>query len=219
MMFLAYLRDPIADRILTAIAFTVGGTVFFVGVALVARFVQRRDEARLEAWRLFAATRGYRYTGAGGPWYRRTAPEIRGERGGVGFTLDRYIVSTGESAATYTRLQAECRRARGSHFTLRHNGFWVGIGRSVGMQFVETGDREFDQQYALRGEVIGRLDELLTPALREAIVSMERHITLTVQNELATLQWTGVETDAVVIDAAIDAIAALCRPEASRVGR
>ncbi len=91
-------------------------------------------------------------------------------------TLDTYTVSTGKSSVTFTRIRARFISEDGFHFTIYRKGLLSAAGKLFGMQdvrvggpeyerlgplfglpgyldpqIIESGDREFDEQFIIKG--------------------------------------------------------------------
>jgi hypothetical protein len=201
------------------------GAMIAVLVALIVAAVllaARQHRVCMAAWRSYAASRGARFIESEGPWYRRKGPSIRSQRDGVDFSIDRFVDNSGESGTTYTRIQAACPRAGRTNLTLRYKGFAARIERSMGVRFTAMGDAQFDARFVVRCQEGGALGEIFEPSTRERLLQIDKHFTLTIKDGLAVLRWPGWEMNAAVLDSAVAAIIALCRPRREaleKVGR
>ena len=65
--------------------------------------------------------------------------------------LDTYVVSTGQSSYTLTRMRAPFVNKDGLYFKISRQGFFSSIGKLFGMQDIEIGDPFFDQQFVIKG--------------------------------------------------------------------
>ncbi|MFZ7121330.1 MAG: DUF3137 domain-containing protein [Eubacteriaceae bacterium] len=65
--------------------------------------------------------------------------------------LDTYTVSTGKSAITYTRMRAPFVDKDGFNFKIYKKGVFSDIGKMFGMQDIEVGFEEFDENYIIQG--------------------------------------------------------------------
>ena len=77
-------------------------------------------------------------------------------------TLDTYTVSTGKSSIKYTRLRAPYITKDGFNFKIYKKGLFSNVGKTLGMQDVEIGDPEFDENYIIKGSDETKLIELLS---------------------------------------------------------
>ncbi len=73
-------------------------------------------------------------------------------------TLDTFVVSTGKSTVTYTRIRAVFLYGYGFRFTIYRKGFFSGLGKLLGMQDIEVGGPKFERLEPLFG-TSGYLDE------------------------------------------------------------
>lgn len=90
-------------------------------------------------------------------------------------TLDTYTVSSGNSSTTYTRLRAPYVNADGFRFTIYRKSLFTGLGKLFGMQDVEIGHPEFDEEFVIKGTHPARLRVLLQNAhLRQLIQDQPR---------------------------------------------
>jgi hypothetical protein len=85
-------------------------------------------------------------------------------------TLDTYVVSTGKSHTTYTRLRAPYVNRDGFRFTVYRQGFFSELGKFLGLQDVEVGYPDFDRDFIIRGNDEAKLRALFAnPKVRELI--------------------------------------------------
>ncbi|HUO08145.1 MAG TPA: DUF3137 domain-containing protein [Phycisphaerae bacterium] len=98
--------------------------------------------------------------------WRRLAYEVQGQFVEGGFlkpdkvmvqvdhwiiTLDTYVVSTGKSAATFTRMRAPYVNPDNFRFTIYPEGLFTQIGRLFGMDDIKIGDPPFDDHFVIKG--------------------------------------------------------------------
>ena len=85
-------------------------------------------------------------------------------------TLDTYVVSTGESHTTYTRLRAPYVNRDGFRFTVYRQGFFSELGKFLGMQDIEVGYPDFDPDFIIKSHDEAKVRALFAnPKLRELI--------------------------------------------------
>lgn len=197
--------------------------VLFIGLIAAAVMLGLRQQRNcMAAWRSYAASRGARVTEREGPWYRRRGPTIRSQRDGVDFVLDRFVDNSGESGTVYTRIEAACPRAGRTNLTLRHKGLAAAIERTMGVRFIAIGDARFDARFVVRCKDGGALGNIFEPSTRERLLQLDKRFNLSIKDGLAVLSWLGWEMNAAVLDSAVAAIIALCRPRREaleKVGR
>ncbi|MEZ4827207.1 MAG: DUF3137 domain-containing protein [Bacteroidia bacterium] len=85
-------------------------------------------------------------------------------------TLDTYTVSTGKSSHTYTRIRAPYINRDDFLFTIYRKNIFSGIGKMFGMQDVEVGYPEFDEDFIIQGNDPRKLRMMFSnPKIRELI--------------------------------------------------
>ena len=105
-------------------------------------------------------------------------------------TLDTYTQSSGKSSTTYTRIRAPYVNKDGFNFKIYKSGLFSSIGKVFGMQDVEIGYPEFDEDFIIKGNDKTKLKELFSSdKIRELIVSQDR-IHLEVKDDEG---WFGTE--------------------------
>jgi hypothetical protein len=85
-------------------------------------------------------------------------------------TLDTYIVSTGKSTVSFTRMRAPYVNADNFRFTVYRKGFFTELGKLVGMQDLEVGIPKFDEDFVIKGNDQAKLRALFwNPEIRRLI--------------------------------------------------
>jgi hypothetical protein len=85
-------------------------------------------------------------------------------------TLDIYVVSTGHAHHSYTRFRAPYVNRDGFRFTVYRKSIFSGLGKLFGMQDVDIGVPEFDDDFVVKGTDESRLRTLFaSPRLREGL--------------------------------------------------
>ncbi|MEI6089108.1 MAG: DUF3137 domain-containing protein [bacterium] len=64
--------------------------------------------------------------------------------------LDTYTESTGETSVVYTRMRAPFVDRDKFYFKIYKKGLFSGLGKALGMQDIEVGYREFDDNYIIK---------------------------------------------------------------------
>ena len=188
--------------------------VTFVVVAAVRYDASRREAFRV-AWRGFASSRGFQWIASTGPWYRRTSDAIEGSMQGVALRLDTYVVSTGKSQITYTRVACSLERPFEAKLVVSRRSFLTGIGERFGRKSIRTGDPSFDERWVLRSKARDAALRLVDETVRSRMRALDRRACLQVSGREAKVWWTGRETDPSVLDAACDLVAAVARASAN----
>lgn len=98
-------------------------------------------------------------------------------------TLDSYAVSTGKVTVVYTRMRAPYVNPSGFRFTIYRENIFSPIGRLFGMQDVEIGVPEFDDDFVIKGTDESMVKQLFSsPRIRE-LVAQQRDIKLEVKDD------------------------------------
>ena len=97
-------------------------------------------------------------------------------------TLDTYTVSTDKSHVTYTRMRAPFVNPEGFPFTIYRKGFFSELGKLLGMQDIEVGDPEFDEEFIIKGNDEGRVQTLFADARLRELVRVQPTIHLQVKD-------------------------------------
>ena len=135
--------------------------------------------SRDEIWQQFAAAVGGNMT-EGGFWGRS---KVEAAHGQWIITLDTYTVSTGKSSVTYTRMRAPYVNPEGFQFTVYRRGIFSDIGKWLGMQDVEVGDPQFDQDFIIKGNDEAKVRRLFADAKLRELISAQPTIHFCVKDD------------------------------------
>ncbi|MFA6941585.1 MAG: hypothetical protein WCQ54_11515 [Clostridiaceae bacterium] len=105
------------------------------------------DKKRKEAWMEFAEEVNGEYTSAS--FFKTERIRILKENYMV--LLDLYTVSTGKSVIFYTRFKAVYHQASDFKFKVYKRGIFSNLGKKLGMQDINTGNGEFDEDFIVKG--------------------------------------------------------------------
>ena len=103
-------------------------------------------------------------------------------------TLDTYTVSTGKSSTTYTRIRAPYVNKGGFRFTIYRKTFFSDIGKMLGMQDVEVGYPQFDEDFIIKGNDEYQLKKLFDNSKIRELISFQPHIHLQVKDDEGTFR-------------------------------
>jgi hypothetical protein len=105
-------------------------------------------------------------------------------------TLDTYTVSTGKVHIVYTRMRAPYVNKDGFRFKIYRRGLFSELGKKLGMQDVEVGFPEFDDQFIIQGNDDYKLQSLFQhPAIRQ-LIELQPEISLQVNDDDGWLSTT-----------------------------
>ncbi|HUA98292.1 MAG TPA: hypothetical protein VMA34_08200 [Terracidiphilus sp.] len=132
-----------------------------------------------EVWRKLCAEIGAQYVD-GGFW---KGNKVQGAHGPWTITLDTYTVSTGKSSTTYTRMRAPFVDSDGFRFTVYRKRIFSEIGKWLGMQDIEIGDTNFDQDFILKSNQEPKLRELLGSSRIRELINQQPEIYFSVKDD------------------------------------
>lgn len=102
-------------------------------------------------------------------------------------TLDTFHTthSTGNSQQTryYTRLRAPYVNKDGFRFTIYRKSIFSGLGKLFGMQDVEVGHPQFDEEFIIKGNDEKKLRALFGNAMLRELLSMQPAVHLSVKDD------------------------------------
>lgn len=98
-------------------------------------------------------------------------------------TLDTYTVSTGKSSTTYIRIRAPYINKDGFRVTIYRSGIFSDIGKLLGMQDIEIGKPEFDEQFIIKGNDEERVRTLFANGELRHLIQLQSEIHLEVKDD------------------------------------
>ncbi len=132
-----------------------------------------------EIWRQLSAEIGADYV-EGGFW---RSGKVQATHGPWIVTLDVYIVSTGKSTVSYTRMRSPYVNPDGFRFTVYRKGFFSEIGKWFGMQDIKVGDELFDNDFIVKSNSETKLQQLLSSVSIRHLISRQPEIHFTVKDD------------------------------------
>ena len=105
-------------------------------------------------------------------------------------TLDTYTVSSGKSSTTYTRIRAPYVNKDGFNFKIYKSGLFSDMGKALGMQDVEIGYPEFDENFIIKGNNEDKLIELFSSDKIRQLISTQKNFHMEVKDDEG---WFGSE--------------------------
>ena len=98
-------------------------------------------------------------------------------------TLDTFTVSTGKTNIPYTRMRAPYVNKDGFRFKIFRKGFFSELGKLLGMQDIEVGYPEFDNEFIIQGNDANKLRALFAnPTIRQ-LIEVQPEIRLEVKDD------------------------------------
>jgi hypothetical protein len=142
--------------------------------------------SKAEIWQQFCAETGGRYI-PDSFWKTGKAQATHGK---WTITLDTHTVSTGKTTITYTRMRAPYLNPSGFAFTVYRKGIFSDLGKWMGMQDVEIGHPEFDEQFIIKGNDEAKLRQLFANSQIRQLIGEQPDIRFSATHGDATL-WGG----------------------------
>ncbi len=185
--------------------------VMILVIVFASRFQAEQTRRFREAWREFAANRGYAWVQASGPWYRRSTDAIDATIEGEPIRFDTYVVSTGKTTIAYTRVASSLERDVPAKITIAPRSSLTAMGESLGFSTVRTGDASFDARMAVRSKNEAFARRVVDEDVRARALDIGRRIEAKVEGRTAKVAWRAREKDTGTLDAAGRFVAALRR--------
>lgn len=95
--------------------------------------------------------------------------------------LDTYTQSSGKSSTTYTRMRAPFVDNNGFNFKIYKNGFFSDLGKALGMQDIEVGFEEFDENYIIQGNDEGTVVRVFSNAKIRELIERQPQVRLEIK--------------------------------------
>ena len=97
--------------------------------------------------------------------------------------LDTYVVSTGTSSHTVTRMRAPFVNKDDLYFKISREGFFSSIGKFFGIQDIEIGDPFFDKQFVIKGNNQEKIKLLLADSRIKELCQSQPRIHLSIKDD------------------------------------
>lgn len=97
--------------------------------------------------------------------------------------FDTYTVSTGKSSVTYTRVRAPFKNLERFYFKIYRKGLFSGLGKLLGMQDINVGYSEFDEDFIIQGNSEERIIQLFSNKKIRELLEMQSSINLEIKDD------------------------------------
>lgn len=143
--------------------------------------VRRRwfGPSKQEIWRQLSEQIGGRYIES----RLLKGDRVEASHGEWTVTLDTYTVSTGKSSHVYTRLRAPYVNPGGFRFTVYRKSVFTGLGKRFGMQDIEIGDMQFDEDFVVKATDESLVRQLLSNARLRELIAQQPDINFSVKDD------------------------------------
>jgi hypothetical protein len=135
--------------------------------------------SRKEIWQQFCAQTGSNFV-EGGFW---KSDKVEAAHNQWTVTLDLFVVSTGKSSVTYTRMRAPYVNPDGFRFTIYRKGIFTEIGKWFGMQDVTVGYEDFDRDFVIQGNDEQKLRKLVSSQKIRDLIAAQPDISFAVKDD------------------------------------
>ena len=124
-----------------------------------------------EAWKLFSDELGGEYLES----KHFKMPRVVLPYKNFNICLDTYVVSTGQSTITYTRMRAVFINKEEFAFKTYKEGFFAKIGKALGMPDIEIGDVQVDNKLIIKGDNEYLIKDLLSKEdIKNNLISIKK---------------------------------------------
>jgi hypothetical protein len=130
---------------------------------------------RKDVWKQLARETKARFVE--GTW--RTSARVEAAHAGWTVTLDAYFNAAVK--AEFTRLRAPYASRDGLRFSIHRRSVFTELGRKLGMQDVEVGDKAFDHAFVIKGDDEAWLRRLFADARLRELLACEKKVRLEVR--------------------------------------
>jgi len=179
--------------------------VALIVVILVLNAVFRKQQG--DAWGRFARDAGLALDPGG--WFK--APTVSGAYGGLNVYLYTYTQGSGKNKTTYTSMVVYIPVPHRAHVRVTREGFLSKITKAFGAQDIHLGDPAFDDAYIIKSDTPELVPELLTPAIRGAMLSGGPAMNFTVSRGTAFYNQVGVQRDPGMLRYVLDVLHMVAR--------
>jgi hypothetical protein len=97
--------------------------------------------------------------------------------------LDTYTVSTGKSSVTYTRMRAPFVNLDNFYFKIHRAGIFSGLGKVLGMEDINIGCEEFDEDFVIKGNSEEKVKLLFSNESIRALIEYQPKINLEIKDD------------------------------------
>ncbi len=132
-----------------------------------------------EMWRTLADQIGADFV-AGGFW---SGSKVQAHVGPWTITLDTFVVSTGKSSHTYTRMRSPFVNPGGFRFSVRPAHVLTPVAKLLGFHDIEIGDPEFDEAFILQGNDPERVIAFFANPRLRSLIRAQPHLALQVKDD------------------------------------
>lgn len=97
--------------------------------------------------------------------------------------LDTYTVSSGKSSTTYTRMRAPFVNVDNFYFKIYRTGIFSGMGKMLGMEDINVGYEEFDEDFIIKSNSEEKVKQLFSNEKIRFLIQNQPHISLEIKDD------------------------------------
>ena len=97
--------------------------------------------------------------------------------------LDTYTVSTGKSSITYTRMRAPFVNLNNFYFKIYRTGIFNGLGKMLGMEDINIGYEEFDEDFVIKSNSEEKVKRLFSNKIIRDLIEEQPKINLEIKDD------------------------------------
>lgn len=97
--------------------------------------------------------------------------------------LDTYTVSTGKSSITYTRMRAPFINRDGFYFKIYRSGLFTELGKLLGMEDINIGYEEFDEDFVIKSNYADKVTRLLSSQKLRSLIEAHPAFNLEIKDD------------------------------------
>jgi hypothetical protein len=97
--------------------------------------------------------------------------------------LDTYTVSTGKSSITYTRMRAPFVNLDNFYFKIYRTGIFSGLGKMLGMEDINIGYEEFDEDFVIKSNSEEKVKQLFSNKSIRDLIQEQPKINLEIKDD------------------------------------
>lgn len=97
--------------------------------------------------------------------------------------LDTYTVSTGKSSITFTRMRAPFINLDNFYFKIYRAGIFSGIGKILGMEDINIGYEEFDEDFVIKSNNKEKVKQLFSNKSIRCLIQEQPEINLEIKDD------------------------------------
>jgi len=97
--------------------------------------------------------------------------------------LDTYTVSTGKTSVTYTRMRAPFVNLNNFYFKIYRTGIFSGLGKMLGMEDINIGYEEFDEDFVIKSNSEEMVKQLFSNKSIRGLIQEQPQISLEIKDD------------------------------------